>query len=146
MRQGTPSRRPMFPRVEGCILCLKSQPQPDGLLDIEGMFGLAPNATVEIEQLGIPLTQLEFIFFLGSGEGTFDLSLRVVDSGGKLLTTTELGPVEFVPAPHGHRLRFAVQPMMIQRTGRFRAILLADGREQSEARFRVALPEGAAAD
>jgi hypothetical protein len=143
MRSRPQSRRPTFPRVEACILCLKSQPQADGLLDIEGMFGLAPNVTIEIEQLGLPLTQLEFVFFLGSGDGTFDLSLRVVDSSGKVLGTTELGQVEFTPAPHGHRLRFAVQPMMIQRAGRYRAILLADGREQSEARFRVALPEGA---
>jgi hypothetical protein len=123
------------------VICLKSQPQADGLLDIEGMFGLAPNVTIEMDRLGIPMTQLEFVFFLGSGEGTFDMALRVVDSGGATLTTIELGEVEFTPAPHGHRLRFAAPPMLFRKAGRYRAIVLGNGREQGEARFRVAAPD-----
>src|SRR5215216_6449113 len=73
MRSSPLAPRVAFPRIEGCVICLKSQPQPDGLLDIEVMFGLAPNVTIEMDQLGLPLTQLEFVFFLGSGDGTFDL-------------------------------------------------------------------------
>src|SRR6188768_1945005 len=101
MRSSPRAPRVVFPRIEGCVICLKSQPQADGLLDIEGMFGLAPNVTIEMDRLGIPMTQLEFVFFLGSGEGTFDMALRVVDSGGAVLTTIEIGEVEFTPAPHG---------------------------------------------
>jgi len=128
-----------FPPIRYWLVCEAVRVEERGKATLLGFYGISPDVTILLPVFPAPLAQLAFYLLGGQGQGDFDISTRLVDEAGAVVTETPMAHVVIAP-PAGEiyiNLNIQLTGVILPHAGTYRFSLIVNGEEHSSATFRV---------
>jgi len=81
-----------FPKIDACLVCEGVRPELQNKSILLGFFGIAPYVQVLLRDFNLPGT-LCFVFCgAGGSGGKYDVSLRLTDPQGRVISNPQTSP------------------------------------------------------
>jgi len=125
-----------FPKIHNCIICDDLRQEAFRKASILGFYGLTPYVQILIKDLGQPIARLTFLF-LGDkgGEGTFQLSLRILTAEGSEFLKSP--PVPMSLGRGTANIAWNLQTVQFPKVGRYTISLLENDTERYQSTFEI---------
>jgi hypothetical protein len=113
-----------FPPIRHCLICESVRLEVGRKTTLLGFYGVAPEVSLRQLDFRIPV-QIAFVLICDAGQGTYQISVRIVGQSGT--PVMELPPVS-VTIPPGPRaqLNLVVGGVVFPRAGRYTLQVLSD--------------------
>ena len=119
-----------FPKIDACIICEDLRQEKARKTSILGFFGLAPHVEIVIRDFNQPLERLAFLLMGGPGEGTFSVSIDLLDPSGKQILPPPVPAIQIpqIKSEKRSQFGFAIAPLKLTTPGEYTLRILVDGK------------------
>jgi hypothetical protein len=124
----------LIPKIETCLVCDLVRPELGGKLAILGFYGICPHVDIGLQHLDQPAV-LTFVLAGGTGQGTFPLTVDIVDENQRVIAS--ISGLAFEANPKGATLVATTLMLIFGHAGRYAVRCLIDQAEIFRAYFAV---------